>query len=135
MEITTRIDAAAGLRSLVISGAVTFDELTAALRTIYQDPAFQPEHNSLWDLRRADVTAIDAAQVRGLTDLVRKRWGSSGRPRAAIVVVREFDFGLARMYELRLDSLGSGEVQVFRCIDDAHEWFGGDQDTPERARE
>lgn len=122
MPIATQIESATGLRIHKVTGSLTFTELRETLQALYASPDFRPEQNALWDLRDSVLTTFTTAQVREIVEPVRSHWGTRGAPRAALVVCRDADFGMARMYELQLDVEGTAEVRVFRDLEEARVW-------------
>jgi hypothetical protein len=77
----------------------------------------------LWDLRDLRKGPDSSAEVRQAADLVdrsRELWAGS---RAAIVVARELDFGIARMFQAFAEGIGV-EYRVFRDADSAMDWLG-----------
>jgi hypothetical protein len=125
MPIATRIDPTRNVRVHEVSGVLVFDELREMLTSLYDSPDFEPDRNALWDLREAELTGFTADEVRRIVELVGTRWGGGGVARAALVVSRTADFGMARMYELQLTAQPEGRIQVFRDIDQAWSWLLG----------
>ena len=123
LGITTQIDRERNLRIHCVTGALTFDELVNTLKEIYSAPDFDPDMNSLWDLREADVSTFETPDIQNLKNFVGKHWGTKGKSKSAIVVSRDLDFGLSRMYEFYLQAKSSSEVQVFREYDEALKWI------------
>ena len=122
MGITTQIDGERNLRIHKVTGALTFDELIGTLKEVYSEPDFDPDMNSLWDVREADLSSFETPDIHNLRNFVGKHWGTGGRSKAAIVVLGDLDFGISRMYEFYLQAKSSSEVQVFRDYDEALSW-------------
>ena len=123
MNITMEIDETANLRTHRVTGDLTMDAVFAELEQVYSKPDFQPDMNVMWDLRGATITSMSSAEIQRLSDFVAGRWGPGGKSRAALVVSRDFEFGLTRMYEIFLESRMSVQVQVFRDLDEAMKWI------------
>ena len=119
MGIETKIDESAGVRMHTVSGAMTFEELSAMLEALYADPQFEAQHNVLWDVRGAALTNFSSTEVRHISDLVQGQWRGA---KAALVVGSDADYGMARMYEMHLASGAPGKVRVFRDLEEAHAW-------------
>lgn len=122
MEIITKIDRKANLRTQKVIGTVTVPGVVARLKEIYSSPAFEPEMNVLWDFRDARFESVSSAEVDELTRFVAGRWATAGKSRAALVVSGDFEFGLSRMYQIFLESKTSNHVMVFRDIQKAVAW-------------
>jgi len=124
MKITTEIDKKAGLRKHKVTGDLTVESLLAELGKIYSGPDFQTDMDVLWDLRDAKFQSVSSAEVQRVSDFVAAHWGTGGKSRAALVVSRDFEFGMTRMYEIFLESRSSVRVRVFRDLDKALKWIG-----------
>jgi hypothetical protein len=81
--------------------------------------------NALWDLREAITTDVSSDDVRKIVELVADRRPSGVSSRFALVVSRDADFGMARMYEAQLNHVSPGQIQVFRDIEEATTWVTG----------
>jgi hypothetical protein len=123
MPISTHIDSQTGVRTHTVRGTLDFGDLRATLDEVYARPDAS-ETGAVWDLRAADIHAFTPEQVNAIVKRVKEHWQGSerGTVRSAIVVAGDFDFGMARMYELRLDAPSNLAVQVFRELDEAVAW-------------
>ncbi len=126
MPIETKIDTETGLRTHVLIGAVPLEELKAALGEVYARPDFRPEADTLCDLRQADLGQFSHAVVKDVVDYVAEHRGAPPGARTAVVVGRDFGFGLARMYEQMLVASADVRVMVFRDTEEAMAWLKGD---------
>ena len=129
MPIETSIDAEKGLRTHVLIGRVSQEELEDALGEVYGRPDFLPDADTLCDLREADLGQFSRTVVKGVVDYVAKYRGAQPGARTAVVVGRDLDFGLARMYEQMLVASTDVRVMVFRDIEEARTWLrsGGEE--------
>ncbi len=123
MAVTMKIDPITGLRMHKVTGRLQLEELRTALTDVYEAEDFDPDKDVVWDLRDADLTAFSTDDIKSVSGLVKQNWGTSSSSRAALVVSRDVDFGLARMYEQLLDNGSTGEVTVFRDYDEAIAWL------------
>lgn len=123
MPITTRTDPDHGVRVHEARGSLTFDELYAVLKKMYEDPGFDPHQDALWDLREAVLTEFSAEDVRRVAALVRDNWADRSSARAAMVVSRKADFGMVRMYELQLAPPTEDRTRVFTDLAEAWDWL------------
>jgi hypothetical protein len=124
MPIDTRIDPDGGLRVHSLNGRLQFEEVRDTLEELYSSPDFDPAMNALWDVRDASTADISLEDVRKIAQLVSGRRPKEGLSRVALVVSRDVDFGLARMYEMKLEDVAHSEVRVFRDIEEALTWLG-----------
>jgi hypothetical protein len=78
----------------------------------------------LWDLRETKgLGAIKTHHLDKLVNIVSQKWETSRPRRAALVVSRMVDFGLARMYEMRLENKSKNEIRVFNNFEEALHWL------------
>ena len=133
MPISVHIDKKARIRFHQISGDVTLDEIMSTLRQLYASADFDADLNVLWDWRSANVGAISFEEAKYISDFAGHHWGTSGTSRAAFVVARDEHYGLARMFELLLDSRSSSKVMVFRDLEKALTWLAEGEDSIEHA--
>ena len=98
MGIDTKTDENAGVRTHTVSGEFDFEEVSATLKTVYADPSFRPRDNVLWDMRGVALTSFSSTEIRQISDLVQGSWKGT---RAALVVGRDADYGMARMAEMQ----------------------------------
>jgi hypothetical protein len=123
MEITTQINEKRNIRFHKIDGLINIGELKDMLASFYKSPDYDPDMNVLWDLREADFSSITSEDVASFAGMIEKYWGQGKKSKAALIVSRDLDFGLSRMYELLLTASSPNRVIVFRNYDDAEEWL------------
>ena len=126
MAITTTIDSETGLRTHVISGELTPEDLIETFDQAFGRDDFQAGSNALWDFRGATGKNLFAGEIRGLVDAVVKHRSGDEGTRIAVVVARGLDFGLARMYEQMMGASTPVKIMVFRDRDEAEIWAKGD---------
>ena len=125
MQFATSINSAHQLRCHAISGDFNMDKLLDELTKFYNSPEYDPEMDVLWDLRHLDgLAGIATPELNKLVTLESRRWISSQPRRAALVVARMVDFGMARMYEMRMESVSKQEIRVFTDFEQARQWLG-----------
>lgn len=117
-------------RIQTVTGKISLEEIRDVLTGVYGDPSFDPDADVLWDLRDADLAGFSSSDIRRIADLVAGSWSRGGGSRAALVVSGILDFGLARMYEMMLDSRTQGAVRVMTDLDEALAWL--DEKGPQR---
>lgn len=126
MPLATLFKREAGVRFHTVTGELTVKELLSFLRDIYGAPDFDPNLDSLWDLREADLTTFSFEEAKYVADFVSGSLGSAESRRWAFVVKEDSHYGLVRMYEKLMSNRSSGTVMVFRDMDKAREWLGLD---------
>ena len=124
MEISTQFNEELNLRIHKVEGPIDVDQLKEMLSALYKSPEYDPNMNALWDLRAADFTSVTTEQVASMTGMVEKYWAKEGQSKASLIVSRDLDFGLSRMYEMLLSGSSPDKVMVFRDYDEAEKWLG-----------
>ncbi len=81
--------------------------------------------NAIWDLSDADFSRVSTDHVRLLADMVYQYWGRTGQSRSALVVTKNLDYGMSRMYEMLVSKSDESYVGVFRTMEDAERWVEG----------
>jgi hypothetical protein len=123
-EVTTTVDSGTGVRTNVVKGKLTADDLLRALAEIYGMPDYDPAANALWDLRGADGHDLSTQDIRRIAGLVAEHRRTPPGMCTALVVGSTLDFGLARMFEQMLASSAAGiTVMVFRDMIEAKAWL------------
>jgi hypothetical protein len=124
MAASVHHDPATGIWTIRLSGVVTPQEVLDAYAEMRASPAFVPEAPRLWDARETD-----AAPIVESIDLVRiaRSPGSSVPHRVAVLVHRDVDFGMSRVYQAHAEyAKRPGETRVFRDQAEALAWLAGD---------
>ena len=104
----------------ILWGRVTVDELRDITEQIRSDSRYRKGMDVLADLRNAQID-ISYAQM---TDYTRFMAGNTTIGRQAIVVSRQLEFGMARMYEqLTESSVLRIDLRVFLDMEEAERWM------------
>jgi hypothetical protein len=116
-------------RLLIVTfeGEIAPEEEQRALLEVAQVPGLLPTADVLVD-RRLARTTVGPEHVGPQVDLARSKFPTEGRPRMALVVTADYDFGMMRMLELRGADELPHEMRVFRSLDDACAWLGLEPD-------
>lgn len=118
MQIERRVDAAARVVTLEVTGSLGDRDLLSLADELEKTPELSPDFALLIDLRQADGTSVTSAGVRAL---VARPMVLSTTSRRAVVVPSDLGFGMARMYELLREDRG-GATRAFRDYDEARRW-------------
>jgi hypothetical protein len=118
VKIERNVDAAAGVVTLRVSGALGDPELLSLAAELESAPDVGSEFSLLIDLRQASGRDVTSAGVRAL---VARPLVLSAASRRAVVVPSDLGFGMARMYEMLRGDRG-GATRVFRDYEEARRW-------------
>jgi hypothetical protein len=123
IEIKRKIILPDGPVLLIASGEITGKEIIQALQNLLNDPDFKPNIDSIWDFRSVTTRLIDAQEITDLINFVRTIQEKRGRDyRVAIIVTRDMDYGLARMFEVHSQDLPF-QVRIFEDLEQAKSWL------------
>jgi hypothetical protein len=90
MNIETKIDHIAKIRIHTVSGDFDFDEIYHVVEEIYEDPDFDPELNSVWDLTNVfGLQLLEPDQLKKLVAFVAKERSLHGAIKTALVVAKK----------------------------------------------
>lgn len=110
------------LARITVRGTVTLTDLKSALELLVASPGYRPRIAMLWDLRAADAGELRAPDLtryaRHLADYP-ERFGA----RVAMVVSRDLEFGVMRMWQSFAEAPVPQERRVFRNLDEALGWL------------
>lgn len=109
-------------------GDITVEEEFEAIRQPAGDPRWFPEPKILVDRRNATMN-LAPEHVAPQQEGVKESFGALGRCRTAIVVGQDYDFAMARMFEIRSESKLDHDIGVFRSMDEAARWLDIDLDS------
>ena len=118
MAFRYRIEDQGGLGVIVFRGAISAEEEAAAFTAVVSDSRLQQSAKVLAYKAEAQME-VTPEDVPPQIDLVRQFAPDLGRPRVAVVVSRDYDFGLNRMFELTAEGQIEHEFGVFRDLESA----------------
>jgi hypothetical protein len=125
MDVIKEVNRDQRIRKHKIIGRVDFISLKTYLFELYDDPDYDGSLNSLWDLSQAEgISDLSIEEIRAVVLLVGSKWRTNLRVKSALVVSRELDFGMARMYEIQLGAETANDIRVFKNVAEAEEWVG-----------
>ena len=125
MPISTQVDSIRGLRYHVVTQTLRLDEFREALQAVLDFAGPEPAMDELWDLRdlRPDHPVLGVEELKTLVYSCDRDWARRTTARAAIVVSRTVDYGMARMGQTLMEMKAPDRVMVFRCVKTARRWL------------
>jgi hypothetical protein len=120
MPITYRIDPEQWLVEVRYTGPVSIADLRADMKAIADDPLFRENLNVLGDIAGM-MPQFTPSELTAYQEW-RKQLPRFGK--IAIVASTDYEFGVARQFELATNAVGGSEMRVFRDLKVAREWLG-----------
>ena len=115
---------------VVFEGEISPEEEREALEESGNLAGLKPDASVLVE-RSSSTMTVSAPDVSQQHRLIKRRFKLETKPRMAVVVARDYDFGMIRMLELSaLESLPH-EFKVFRDLEEACGWLGYHKETIE----
>lgn len=128
------VNFAGGPKYHFASRTLSLNEAKDALGAAIDPAGLEPQRNVLFDLRdlRPDHPVLGTEELKALVTSYGSVWARATNARAAIVVSREVDYGMARMGQILMDRYAPNRMMVFRSLCAAHRWLedGAPQDAP-----
>ena len=120
MAAEPRFDPEMGIWVIRLTGSVSVEDALEASRTIDASASPLRDAPRLWDARAVgEGPTVGSKDLRGLAAGPDAK---EARGRVAVVVRRDVDFGLARMYEAYVAE-SPAELRVFREYSEAVAWL------------
>ena len=126
MDCTIDIDVASAVATVRLTGLITVAEAARAFERLAAHPQYRDGVARLWNVRKAEFSKITSDDIRQISQAARATL-SNPRARVALLVARDVDFGISRMYQST-----AGEtlpMQVFRDLESAEAWLRGSDDS------
>lgn len=116
------IDQEKGLAVIRAQGALQLQDFHALTETLIDHPDFRPEMDSIWDFRQADLSCFDAGKLHNLALFMLPRLKQLPK-RHAIIVGRELEYGIMRMWDVIAQRETPQERRLFWDYDEGVEWL------------
>jgi hypothetical protein len=130
MPITYSIDAERGIVFATVGDELSLGDTLLHVQEVFADPRFRPGMAALFDARQASLGEFSGDELRRVLSAIDSRPASLVLGvRWAIVVSREIDFAVSRMFE-GLSGHLPVEIHVFRSYETARAWIEGGEDEP-----
>ena len=128
MDCTIHIDDAGAVATVRLTGSLNVEEILKIGEQLKTHPQYHEGTARLWDCRKIDLTTITKGDMRRVGNAVVAGKMFSPGSRAAILVARDVDFGISRMY-LSSEEEDVGTTKVFRDPESAEAWLKGSDDS------
>lgn len=111
------------LALIQLEGELNYLQEVEAVSAVFMDDRIKKDVRILIDRTRAPIQS-NPEKVNQFIEVAANSFPEIGRPKVALVVADEVDYGMTRMLELQNDSLDSHDIRVFFELDHALNWLG-----------
>lgn len=125
MAHTHRIDTSRRVATLTFTGTVTGHDLVSALFALYEDPAWAPGYDAIWDFRVITELLLEEGDLKNLVALDHELDDVAGHGRDVVVVSRELDLFVGKLF-LRLSKDTPRPNHLVTTMDEALVWLNGE---------
>ena len=124
MSFTYQIHREQRLAVAVSPAKLTSAEISAGMRQVFGDPAWQPGFDIIWDGRQIEQLLLTPEDIPEIMAVVEELSSRSGTGRSAVVVLRFMDYANARLFSARNRSPRGRNVRLFNTMAEAVTWLG-----------
>ena len=103
-------------------GPATREDFAALIRGLAEDEDFRPGMNGICDFRGLTFD-LPTTEIEELCELMSGNEEAFRGSRFAVIVPRDLEFGLVRMFSLMLEG-APFQVRAFRELEEARLWLG-----------
>ena len=121
-KISTEIDRKINVRIHKAVGSITVKELILALTKLYLNADYDPNMNSLWDLREADFSTFTQSDINQIKNIVDRHWAKKGKSKSAFVICQHETHRMTQFYEIILNASSEKKIKKFSEYSEAMEW-------------
>ena len=129
MDCTIDIDEVSEVATVRVTGPVTVPELALAFERLAAHPQFREDWARLWDFREADLPGLTRADLHRIGHAATTKLSTPGT-RVAVLVARDVDFGMARMFQSWEGDTLPASMRVFREAEAAEAWLKSGESDP-----
>lgn len=123
-----QIDRESAIALVDVGEASSAAEIIKAVEALLAHPGFVDGMDTIFDYSRCDFSKVSAEDLKSIA-----RFLVPHLPRFAnrvnLVVERDLEYGLARMYGVFAEEIAPSERRIFRDVDTAREWFLSNKQT------
>lgn len=106
-----------------ITGAANVPLLKEMVEEVIKHPNWHEAIPGLIDFRGFSASGLSSDDVYELADVCRNLGRMLGSGNCALVMSKEIDFGLARMWQMMTEAHVEMEIEIFKSIEEAREWI------------
>lgn len=120
MEV--QVDSESAIALVDVGEASSVAEIIKAVEALLAHPDFVDGMDAIFDYSRCDFSKVSAEDLKSIARFLVPHLSRFAN-RVNLVVERDLEYGLARMYGVYAEEIAPSERRIFRDIDTAREWF------------
>lgn len=117
-----QIDSESAIALVNVGEASSTVEVTKAIEALLAHPDYVDGMDSIFDFRRCDFSKLSTEDLKSIARFLVPHLPRFAK-RVNLVVGRDLEYGLARMYGVYAEDIAPSERRIFRDTDTAQEWF------------
>lgn len=123
MDYQISFDSETSYLQITLLGIFNVTDLETCYKDFLQNPNWESGTDILWDCTKCDLEHLSSNDMKGIGLMTEKYKVHRGPGKAAWVVGKEVDFGLARMFEIINEGKVIFNFRVFRTMDEGKSWI------------
>ena len=121
MPFTYNIDRETRWIEIRITGTISIDEVSQAMRGMLADAEYSDDFSGIIDVRQM-TNVLNVSELRGLADVQLARPGPAQRSRRAVIVASPAHYSTARVFMIFAEA-GPVQYEVFYTLESAMAWL------------
>ena len=117
-----QIDLESAIALVDVGEASSTTEIINAIEALLAHPDYVDGMDSIFDYSRCDFSKLSAENLKSVAHFLVPHLPRLAK-RINLVVGRDLEYGLARMYGVYAEDIAPRERHIFRDIGSAREWF------------
>lgn len=117
-----QIDRESAIALVDVGEASSTAEIINAIEALLTHPDYVDGMDSIFDYRRCDFSKLSAENLKSVAHFLVPHLSRLAK-RINLVVGRDLEYGLARMYGVYAEDIAPRERHIFRDIGSARKWF------------
>jgi hypothetical protein len=103
-------------------GSITLDDLKAMYASVLKNPQYKSGMSRLWDFTHLDATALTSDDLKAMLKYMKHSKLGTDSVYSAVLVSRDFMYGLIRMLQIMGDDILSPNIIVTKDPNEALVW-------------
>ncbi len=117
-----QIDSELEIASIDVGEVSEISEFKTTIEALLAHPDFVDGMDAIIDYRRCDFSSLSTEDLKSIAHFLVPHLPRLPK-RISLVVERDLEYGVARMYGVYAEEIAPRERRIFRNIEAAREWF------------